>query len=347
MEQTPWKQEARARAGKKCELRSTSLSLFLCVSLFLFLLSCLSPSHQINPLLESYTKWIRCNYCNIKAQTVQNPPAIRGDRGLIPGSDPWVRKIPWRRKWQPAPVILPGKSHGQRSLAGYNPWGRKELDTIEQLILSLFFVILTTILSVIVKNQKLPRRVKAGLLRTCGSLDDGLPGGSMVKNLPANAEDLSSIHGSGRSLGEGNDNPLQYSCLENPMDRGAWRATVHGVAKELDTTEQLTLLNSLLCHRRLCHNRSWYLKILPLSPSVMSDSLWSCGLQPDKPLCPWDYPGKNTGMSLHFLLQGICWPRDWILISYVSCIGRRVLYHQVPPGRAINKTLKYFLIAII
>ena len=179
MEQTPWKQEARARAGKKCELRSTSLSLFLCVSLFLFLLSCLSPSHQINPLLESYTKWIRCNYCNIKAQTVQNPPAIRGDWGLIPGSDPWVRKIPWRRKWQPAPVILPGKSHGQRSLAGYNPWGRKELDTIEQLILSLFFVILTTILSVIVKNQKLPRRVKAGLLRTCGSLDDGLPGGSI------------------------------------------------------------------------------------------------------------------------------------------------------------------------
>ena len=42
------------------------------------------------------------------------------------GSDPWVRKIPWRRKWQPAPVFLPGKSHGQRSLVGYSPWGRKE-----------------------------------------------------------------------------------------------------------------------------------------------------------------------------------------------------------------------------
>ena len=137
------------------------------------------------------------------------------------GFDPWVRQIPWRRKWQPTPVILPGKSHGQGSQAGYSPWGRKELDTIEQLILSLFFVILTTILSVIVKNQKLPRRVKAGLLRTYGSLYDGLPGGSVVKNLPANAEDLSSILGSGRSPGEGNDNPLQYSCLENPMDRGA------------------------------------------------------------------------------------------------------------------------------
>ena len=62
-------------------------------------------------------------------------------------------------------------------------------------------------------------------------------GGSVVKNLPANAgdiRDLGSILGSGRSSGEGNGNPLQYSCLKNPMDRGTWWATVHGVAKELD-----------------------------------------------------------------------------------------------------------------
>ena len=45
--------------------------------------------------------------------------------------DPWVGKIPWRRAWQPTPVFLPGGSHGQRSLAGYSPWGRKELDTTE------------------------------------------------------------------------------------------------------------------------------------------------------------------------------------------------------------------------
>ena len=44
------------------------------------------------------------------------------------GFDPWVRKIPWRRKWQPAPVFLPGKPHGHRSLAGYSPKGRKESD---------------------------------------------------------------------------------------------------------------------------------------------------------------------------------------------------------------------------
>ena len=56
----------------------------------------------------------------------------------------------------------------------------------------------------------------------------------VVKNLPANAGDTrakGSIPGSGRSPGIGNGNPLQYSCLENSMDRGAWQATVHGVAK--------------------------------------------------------------------------------------------------------------------
>ena len=64
----------------------------------------------------------------------------------------------------------------------------------------------------------------------------GFPGSSVVKNPPANAGDMSSIPGSGRSSGEENGNPLQYSCLENPTDEGAWLATVHGVA-ESDTTE--------------------------------------------------------------------------------------------------------------
>ena len=56
-------------------------------------------------------------------------------------------------------------------------------------------------------------------------------GGLVVKNLLAKAEDSGLIPGSGRSPEEGNGIPLQYSCLENPMDRGAWRATVHGMAK--------------------------------------------------------------------------------------------------------------------
>ena len=57
------------------------------------------------------------------------------------------------------------------------------------------------------------------------------PGGSVVKRPPANAGDLGSIPGSERSPGEGKGNPLQYSCLENSMDRGGWQATVLGVAK--------------------------------------------------------------------------------------------------------------------
>ena len=63
---------------------------------------------------------------------------------------------------------------------------------------------------------------------------EGVPGGSVVKYLPANAgdsRDAGLISGSGRSLGVGKGNPLQYSCLENLMDRGVWQATVQGVAK--------------------------------------------------------------------------------------------------------------------
>ena len=59
------------------------------------------------------------------AQLVKNPPAMQ--------FDPWVRKIPWRRKWQSIPVFLPGESHGQRSLVGYSLWGYKELDMTEGL----------------------------------------------------------------------------------------------------------------------------------------------------------------------------------------------------------------------
>ena len=85
----------------------------------------------------------------------------------------WVRKIPWRKRWHPIPVLLPGKSHGQSSLEGCSPWGRWVLDMTERL----------------------------------------------------------HLHFSLSCIGEGNGNPLQCSCLENTRDRGAWWATVHGVAK--------------------------------------------------------------------------------------------------------------------
>ena len=59
----------------------------------------------------------------------------------------------------------------------------------------------------------------------------GFPGGSVVKNVPTNAGDTGSIPDLGRSPGKGNGNPLQYSCLENPMNRGAWQAIVSGVTR--------------------------------------------------------------------------------------------------------------------
>ena len=68
------------------------------------------------------------------AQMVKNLSAMQVDPSKF---DPWIGKIPWRRKWQLTPVFLPGESHGQRSMAGYSPRGRKELDTTERLTLLL------------------------------------------------------------------------------------------------------------------------------------------------------------------------------------------------------------------
>ena len=65
--------------------------------------------------------------------------------------------------------------------------------------------------------------------------------GSDGKDSSSNAEDPGLIPGLGRTPGEENGNPIQYYCRENPMDRGAWRATVHGGLKESDMTERLTL----------------------------------------------------------------------------------------------------------
>ena len=62
-------------------------------------------------------------------QMVKNLPAMQRHRRR--GFSLWVGKIPWRREWQPTPVFLPGESYGQRSVAGYSPWGCKELDTTE------------------------------------------------------------------------------------------------------------------------------------------------------------------------------------------------------------------------
>ena len=95
------------------------------------------------------------------------------------------------RQWHPTPVLLPGKSHGRRSLVGCSPWGRKESDTTEQ-----------------------PH-----------------------------------FHFSLSCIGEGNGNPLQCSCLENPRDGGAWWAAVYGVAQSRTLLKRLSSSSEIKC----CH----------------------------------------------------------------------------------------------
>ena len=151
------------------------------------------------------------------------------------GLSPWVRKIPWRRKWQPAPVFSPGKFHGQRKLVDYSLWGHKELDTtehthIKKLVLVYFYIVNISIL------------VKRFIF---GSFS----GGSVVKNPPANTGDPGSIPGSGRPLGERNGNPLQYSCLGNPMDKepgGLQSMGLQRVGHNLVTKQQLYLFTKFL-----------------------------------------------------------------------------------------------------
>ena len=123
----------------------------------------------------------------------------------------------------------------------------------------------------------------------------------MVKNPPANAGDVrdaGSIPGSGSSLGGGHGNPLQYSCLENPMDGGAWRAIVHAC---LVSQSCQTLCDSMDCHP---------------GSSVHGDS-----------------SGKDTGVGCHVLLQGIFLTQPWVTGVRISYIGRQVLYHLAPPGK--------------
>ena len=127
-----------------------------------------------------------------------------GNLSSIPG---WGRS-PGGGHGNPLQYSCLENPHRQRSLAGYSPWGRKELDTTEQL---------NTAQNVIVYM-----------------LITGLLGGSVGEKPACNAGatgDKGLIPALGRFPGGGNGNPLQYSILENPMDRGGWWATVHGITK--------------------------------------------------------------------------------------------------------------------
>ena len=107
-----------------------------------------------------------------------------GDRqgGLVCCNSQGLKELYWRRQWHPTPVLLPGKSHGRRSLLGCSPRGLEELDTTEPL----------------------------------------------------------HFHFSLSRIGEGNGNAFQYSCLENPRDRGAWWAAIYGVAQSQTRLKRLS-----------------------------------------------------------------------------------------------------------
>ena len=111
----------------------------------------------------------------------------------------------------------------------------------------------------------------------------GFPGGSVVKNPPAsagNTGDASSIPGSGRSPGGGNGNPLQYSFLENPMDRGAWQATVHGITKSQTWLGDWTQSTHTHISKHTCNESQ---------PDVMSEVTYggySTNVDSDLPISP-------------------------------------------------------------
>ena len=157
-------------------------------------------------------------------------------------------------QWHPTPVLLPGKSHGWRSLVGCSPWGREESDMTERLH---FYFSLSCI-------------------------------------------------------GEGNGSPLQYSCLENPMDGKAWWAAVYGVAQSRTRLKRLSSSSSML-----------YVCLLTPSCLTLCDPI------------DWSPPGSSVGILQARILgwvamvfsKGYSWPRDW---TWVSCTAGGFLPSESP-----------------
>ena len=88
--------------------------------------------NNISKLFEPQLLCIHICMYSTCMYTYRLPRWLRQERICLQCRGPRFRKTPWRREWQPTPVFLPGESHGQKSLAGYSPWGRKELDTTEE-----------------------------------------------------------------------------------------------------------------------------------------------------------------------------------------------------------------------
>ena len=120
---------------------------------------------------------------------------------------------------------MPGESQGQRSLAGYSSWDPKSRTRLSAIFLSFYKP----------RNAKNCQQTIRSWREAQNRLEKnqlwGIPGSPVVRIQLFQYQGLGSVPESGRSPGAGNGNPLQYSRLENPRDRGAWLATVHGVAK--------------------------------------------------------------------------------------------------------------------
>ena len=132
----------------------------------------------------------------------------------------------WRRKWQPTPVFLSGECHGQRGLVGYSLRGCKELDTTKQLTR---------------RRQWHPTLVLLpGKSHGRRSLVGCSPWGHQESDMTEHLH----FHFSLSCIGEGNGNPLQCSCLENPRDGGAWRAAVYGAAQSWTRLKRISSTSS-------------------------------------------------------------------------------------------------------
>ena len=151
---------------------------------------CWSAQPQVRNLVGQQKSSVRSQACWWKGSLRSPHPCLAQGLAYKRHTILLPHYPPQRRQWQPTPVLLPGKSHGRRSLEGCSPWGRWESDTTEQL----------------------------------------------------------HFHFSLSCIGEGNGNPLQYSCLENPRDRGAWWAAVYGVAQRRTRLKRLSSSSSSITH---------------------------------------------------------------------------------------------------
>ena len=242
-----------------------------------------------------------------------------------PGFSPWVGKIPWRRKRQPTPVLLPGKSHGQRSLVGCSPWGRKESDTTERLHFKLHFKRFDALGATESERQEQAaadalgsRRASSHLpARLACALEGRTAGNARPDRVPPRHSAVPPC--SSRLIG-----PLVINYLPHVHPR---------------LTERSTVVKFIPCLGRYFACGS--------TPHMLNKQTKSCvhtkSLLSWPTLCdPMDY--NSPGSSVHGILQarilervamppstGSSRPRDWTHISFAYCIGRWDFLSLAPP----------------